>query len=136
MLVTCFGPGLNGEYMNPMHVLTLVVFAFMLGVGQIVLKKGVLVAQQEAVTASKFALLYALMWTWQFWAAVAICGSMVLVWSWLLSIIPLSKGYPFVVLAFLFAGILEHFFFGTSLSYKFFIGCGLIVLGLVVILQQ
>lgn len=122
--------------MRPLQVLSLVGFAFLLSLGQILLKKGVSVAQQQANAPTAPAMLIALIWTWQFWAAITLCGALVLLWSWMLSIIPLSKAYPFVVLAFVFAAILEHYIFGLSLPLKFFAGCGLIVAGLIVILQQ
>jgi len=122
--------------MHPLHILSLVGFAFLLSVGQILLKKGVLVAQQQAGSSTIAAMLIALIWTWQFWAAMTLCGSLVLLWSWIISIVPLSKAYPFVILAFVFAAVLEHYIFGQSLSLKFFAGCCLIALGLLVILQQ
>lgn len=119
--------------MNVIHIALLIGFSFLLSLGQIVLKFGVNVAQKQTNTTAT--MIYALLWTWQFWAAIALCGSLVLFWAWLLSIIPLSKAYPFVVLAFVFAAILEHYLFGQNLSWKFFAGCGLIVSGLIVILN-
>jgi drug/metabolite transporter (DMT)-like permease len=118
--------------MQAVHIASLIGFSFLLSLGQILLKFGVGAAQQQTHTTT--AMIYALLWTWQFWTAVALCGSLVLLWAWLLSIIPLSKAYPFIVLAFVFAAILEHYFFGQSLSWKFFAGCALIVSGLIVIL--
>jgi len=122
--------------MHPLQILSLIGFAFLLSVGQLLLKKGVLVAQQQASVSTAAAMLIALVWTWQFWAAISLCGSLVLLWSWMISIIPLSKAYPFVVLAFVFTALLEHYFFGQSLSLKFFAGCFLVAAGLIVILQQ
>jgi drug/metabolite transporter (DMT)-like permease len=120
--------------MNIIHVIALVCFSFMLSVGQIFLKKAVLIAQANTPSGLVRPLITAVLFTWQFWAAIALCGSLVLVWAWLLSLVPLSKAYPFVVLAFVFAAILEHFIFGTNLNPSFFVGCGLIVAGLIVIL--
>ncbi len=118
----------------------LVSFAFFLGAGQILLKKGVYLAQSNAqaqsVSSGIFHFGLQLIQTWQFWGAILLCGSLVLLWAWMLTIIPLSKAYPFVVLAFVFAAIMEHFFFGTPVTFKFFIGCGFIAAGLIFILQS
>lgn len=122
--------------MKVQHVFFLINFAFLLSVGQMLLKKGIIIAQQQASSSAVAAKIIALVWTWQFWSAMALCGSLVLLWSWILTVVPLAKAYPFVVLAFVFAAILEHYFFGLSLSPKFFLGCALIVSGLLVILQQ
>ena len=121
--------------MQPVHVISLVGFAFCMSVGQILLKLGVFAAQKQS-GAGLTALFVALLGTWQFWAAVALTGSLVLLWAWILSVIPLATAYPFVVLALVFAAVLEHYLFGEHLSAGFFIGCALILAGLVVILRR
>jgi drug/metabolite transporter (DMT)-like permease len=120
--------------MQPVHTISLVGFAFCMSVAQIVLKIGVQNAQEQS-GASVASLFFALIATWQFWFAVLLTGSLVFLWSWILSVVPLSTAYPFVVLALVFAGILEHFLFGQALSPNFFIGCALILAGLMFVLR-
>ena len=60
--------------------------------------------------------------------------SVVPLWAWILTFVPLSKAYPFVVLAFVFTAIFESVFFGVQMSLKFFVGCSFILVGLLVII--
>ena len=125
--------------MTLLNITMLISFAFFLGLGQILLKAGVTVthAQARADSASSSILNFGiqLVQTWQFWSAMLLTGSLVLFWAWILTTIPLSKAYPFVVLAFVFAAVMEYFFFGIPLSYKYFIGCAFIAAGLIFILN-
>lgn len=111
----------------------LVFVAFLLALGQLLLKAGVQTASAGNGQAALPTLVLSLAVTWQFWAAIVVCGSVVLLWAWILTFIPLSKAYPFVVLAFVFAAILESVCFGVHMSPKFFVGCSFILLGLLVI---
>lgn len=113
----------------------LVGVAFMLAVGQILLKIGVTNARSAPggdVTTGMFS---HLLLAWQFWAAILVSGAVMVFWAWILTFIPLAKAYPFVVLAFVFAGILEAIIFGQSLSASFFVGCALILGGLLIIVR-
>ncbi len=98
--------------MTLLNVSLLVSFAFFLGAGQILLKMGVFIAQAQAQAISPNVWTFGirLIQTWQFWAAILLCGSLVLLWAWILTVVPLTKAYPFVVLAFIFAAIMEFFF--------------------------
>ena len=116
------------------RVAGLLAFAFMLSVGQILVKKAVIAVKGPEPQVLDLRFAFNLFTNWQFLLAIGICASLVVVWAWTLTFIPLSKAYPFVVCAFVFAGILEYFIFGVPLSPRFFIGCGLIALGLIVIL--
>jgi hypothetical protein len=121
--------------MRPFHIAYLVALMFLLATSQILLKVGVMSARDRAKTNSFFDFMVGLGTDWHFWASMAVCGGIVLAWSWLLTMVPLSKAYPFVVLAFVFAGILEHFVFGQVLAWRFFAGCCLIGSGLLVVLS-
>lgn len=121
--------------MQPVHIISLVGFALCLSIGQILLKLGVTTAQRQS-DGAVMSLFAALLTTWQFWSAIALTGSLLLLWSWILSIIPLSSAYPFVVLALVFAGVFEHYLFGQPLNANFFIGCALILAGLLFILRR
>lgn len=115
------------------NTLLLVGVAFLLALGQLLLKAGVQTAGAESGKAVLPTLILSLAATWQFWAAILVCGCVVLVWAWILTFIPLSRAYPFVVLAFVFTAILESVCFGVQISPKFFVGCSFILLGLLVI---
>ncbi|HUS96939.1 MAG TPA: hypothetical protein VMX97_09395 [Hyphomicrobiaceae bacterium] len=120
--------------MSLLYVVYLIGFALLLAVAQIVLKTGAVLAKSEAEAGTILDLMFALVLQWRFWVAIAMCGGLVFAWAWLLTFLPLSKAYPFVVLAFIFAGVLEHFVFGQTLSLTFFLGCALIAAGLVVMI--
>ena len=80
-------------------------------------------------------MLTSLLTIWQFWVAIIVSGCGMVLWAWVLPFVPLAKAYPFVVLAFVFAAIFDSVFFGQSLSLKFFLGCALILAGLIVIVR-
>jgi drug/metabolite transporter (DMT)-like permease len=115
------------------NTLLLVSVAFLLALGQLLLKAGVQTASAESGKATLPALAMLLAVTWQFWAAIMVCSFVVPLWAWILTFIPLSRAYPFVVLAFIFTAIFESVFFGMQISPKFFIGCSFILIGLLVI---
>lgn len=115
--------------------LLLVCMALLLAIGQLLLKAGVQTASAESGKTTLPALALSLAVAWQFWAAIMVCGFAVLLWAWILTFIPLSKAYPFVVLAFVFTAVLESVFFGAQISLKFFVGCSFILAGLLVIIN-
>jgi hypothetical protein len=117
------------------NALWLVCVAFLLALGQLLLKAGVLTASVASKKATLPALGLSLVVTWQFWTAIMVCGFVVLLWAWILTFIPLSKAYPFVVLAIVLTAIFESVFFGGQLPVKFFVGCSLIFVGLLVIVR-
>jgi hypothetical protein len=114
--------------------LLLVCVAFLLAIGQLLLKAGVRTASVESSKAALPELALSLAITWQFWAAIMVCSFVVPLWAWILTFVPLSKAYPFVVLAFVFTAIFESVFFGVQMSPKFFVGCSFILVGLLVII--
>jgi drug/metabolite transporter (DMT)-like permease len=113
--------------------LLLISVAFLLALGQLLLKAGVQTANADNSNTALPSLVMSLVITWQFWAAIMVCGFVVLIWAWILTFIPLSRAYPFVVLAFVFTAILESLCFGVQMSPKFFVGCSFILVGLLVI---
>jgi drug/metabolite transporter (DMT)-like permease len=117
------------------NTLLLVFVAFLLAVGQLLLKAGVQTARATSHKATLPALGLSLVVTWQFWMAIMVGGFVVLLWAWILTFVPLSKAYPFVVLAFVFTAIFESVFFGGQMPVKFFVGCSLILVGLLVIVR-
>lgn len=70
------------------------------------------------------------------WAAVAIYGAMILVWVWVLKIMPLSIAYSAVSAVFVLVPIAATILFGENLSKQFLIGTVLIASGIWLIHAQ
>jgi multidrug transporter EmrE-like cation transporter len=65
-----------------------------------------------------------------FVSALALYAGYAILWVWILTVIPLSRAYPFVALAFALTPLLGGFLFGDVISARliagiFFILCGL-----------
>lgn len=65
-----------------------------------------------------------------FLAAAALYAVLTILWVWILTVIPLSRAYPFVVLSFVFTPLGATFFFGESLTLNYGIGISVILVGL------
>jgi len=65
--------------------------------------------------------------------AFAIYGVATLIWIYLLRSIELAKAYPFMALSFLFVPVAAAIFFGERVSYPYFAGVALVMLGIAVI---
>jgi undecaprenyl phosphate-alpha-L-ara4N flippase subunit ArnE len=116
--------------MKLIYIVYLVCYTAALAVAQIFLK---IAASGVKDTMSSFgvpAFVISLIHAWSFWVAILLCGILVFVWAWLLTIIPLQLAYPFVVLTIVFIGLFEHILYGEPLHYRFFIGSALIGAGL------
>ena len=117
------------------NTLILVFVALMLALSQILLKSAVVLVRADGGKTAVLGMLTSLLTIWQFWVAIIVSGFVMLLWAWVLTFIPLAKAYPFVVLAFVFAAVFDSVFFGQSLTLKFFLGCSLILAGLIVIVR-
>lgn len=116
--------------MKGLHVCLLVGYAAVLACAQALLKVAVLGIKDSIQVFTLHTFIFALLQKWSFWGAMALCGSLVFIWAWLLTFIPLHYAYPFIILAIIFVGLLEHYFWGAELGYKFFLGTVLIGIGL------
>lgn len=110
----------------------LVVYALGMAIGQVLFK---FAADRAKVNAAE-GFLTPLLSDWYFLAAVAVYGLLTILWVWVLTRIPLSRAYPFVVLAFVFTPVLASVLFGESLTGWYFLGLGLVLLGLAVLLLK
>lgn len=117
--------------MKILYVGYLISYAFLLAFAQIVLKYAVIIANNRANGGTVLDFILALVMQFRFWIVIVMCAVLVFSWAWLLTLMPLFKAYPFVVLAFIFAALLEHYIFGQAISSRFFFGCALIAIGLV-----
>ena len=65
-----------------------------------------------------------------FWAAMVVYAAATFSWIFVLKFVPLSAAYSFTALGFIFVPALSIYFFGEQLTMRYYIGAGLIVLGL------
>ncbi len=113
--------------MSAANILLLVLYALGMATGQILFK----VAANDTVGAPD--LLPSLITNRPFWLAVALYGSLTVVWVWLLTRIPLVYAYPFGILAFVFTPVFAILFLHERIGGGYLFGSLLIVLGLAVI---
>jgi len=113
---------------SPGLVVSLVVYPVMLGAGQILFKMAA-----EAARARGGSFLGALVVQPKFILALALYGILTLLWTWILSKVPLSRAYPFVALAFVVTPVMAHLLLGERLSVGVMAGTALVFVGLVVV---
>jgi drug/metabolite transporter (DMT)-like permease len=65
-----------------------------------------------------------------FMAALVFYGGFAILWVWILTVIPLSRAYPFVALAFALTPLLGGLVFGDAISYRLVVGVLFILCGL------
>ena len=63
--------------------------------------------------------------------ALALYGLTTIAWIWVLQRSDLGKTYPLMALAFILVPLASHFFFGESFTWRYAIGCALLVAGIV-----
>lgn len=103
-------------------------FACVVGmtIGQLLFKaSAAAIAQAGSPTAGAVLLPFA--------AAMGIYGITSLAWVLILRQIELSRVYPFMGAAFILVPLGSHFFFGERLALQYFLGAGLILLGIIVV---
>ena len=69
---------------------------------------------------------------WPLIGALGAYFASIVLWFFVLKLLPLRLAYPFSALAFVLVPLLAHWFLGESLSMKWMIGSGLIMLGIVI----
>lgn len=118
--------------MRPIHALYLVIYALSLSVGQILFK----LAAERAAGKTGLAFVGSLAANPFFIVAVILYGAITLFWVWILTHVPLSRAYPFVVLSFLFTPALGILLFQESLNGWYALGLALILSGLGIVLWK
>ncbi len=108
------------------EVVMLVLYSLGMSLGQLLFKLAATVANTR-VGENFIAVLFG---TWYFYASIMLYGSLTVLWIWLLTRIPLSVAYPFVILAFVFTPAFAAYLFGEPLNIWYFIGLALILSGL------
>lgn len=112
--------------MKASHIAMLIGYAVGMAVGQLMFKA----ASEVSRTTGGNRFLWALMTNGWFLAAVSLYAALTVLWVWILTVVPLSRAYPFVVLSFVFTPLGAALFFGESLTVEYGIGISVILVGL------
>lgn len=112
--------------MSSVNVALLLLYAVGMSAGQMLFK----MSADAAKRGGEGRFLAALLGTWQFYAAIVVYGGLALAWIWILTRVPLSRAYPFVVLAFVLTPILAVVFFGETVGARYVFALTLILVGL------
>ncbi len=114
--------------MRPWLVAMLMAYSLMLASGQILFK---MAAEDARERGGSFVV--ALFLQPRFILALALYGALTLLWTWILSKVPLSRAYPFVALAFVVTPILANWLLGERISGSVMVGTALVMAGLMVV---
>ena len=106
----------------------LAVVVLCLAAGQVLFKHAGLAIQGQPMPDA----LLTLARQWRFHLALAIYGFATLLWTWVLSRVPLSQAYPWVALTTAIVPVLGWLVFAERLPPLFWAGMALILLGLLV----
>jgi drug/metabolite transporter (DMT)-like permease len=107
-------------------------FSFMMAAGQILFKQ----TAQQAQAMSSLRDILCLFTLPSFWAAVFLYGLATLLWIKIIQVVPLSRAYPFAALGFVIVPLAAMFFFKETLTLRYAIGAGFIVVGILVSMQS
>lgn len=109
-----------------LDTLLLVAVVLCLTVGQVLFKQtGLAIRGRSAVDALVTVATHP-----GFWLALGIYGFATLLWTWVLSRVPLSRAYPWVAVTTVLVPLLGWLAFSERVSPLFWVGMGLIVAGL------
>jgi drug/metabolite transporter (DMT)-like permease len=113
-------------------VAMLLLYGLGMSIGQVLFK----LAADRANSAPDDTFLASLFTTGYFYLAVAVYAVLTIVWVWILTRVPLSRAYPFIVVAFLLTPLFGILFFGESLNAWYVVSLGLILCGLGVLVLK
>ena len=97
----------------------------MLSTGQVLFKKA-------AISGEGDGLIGMFLNPWMF-TALCLYGAATMLWVWILRTTPLSFAYPFVALGFIFVPAAASVFFAEELSWRYGLGCAMIIGGILTI---
>lgn len=109
------------------NTLALLAFTLLLAAGQLLFKKLGLELRAEPAGGA-----WRLLFSPVLYAAFSLYGFATLLWIWILSRVPLSRAYPYVALGVVFVPLASLLFFGERVRPLFWVGTGLIVMGIIV----
>lgn len=114
--------------MKPLLILSSIVFALSLGVGQLLFK----MAAEDIKVRLPVSIYHAILSPWLL-SALFLYSFSTALWIWILAHSSLTKAYPFALLGAAFVPALGHFVLGEQLSVSFFIGMFFVLVGVAVI---
>lgn len=115
--------------MKAADVAILIAYAFGMAAGQLMFKAASNTSQSKY--GSNF--IWTLMTNGWFLTAAAFYAALTVLWVWILTSIPLSRAYPFVVLSFVLTPLGAVLFFGELLTSNYVIGMTFILVGLAIL---
>jgi drug/metabolite transporter (DMT)-like permease len=101
-----------------------------MAVGQLLFKAAAMRYASDGTVADR---LLSLLANPYFMAAVVLYVGLTVLWVWILTFTPLSRGYPFVALAFAVTPLLGGLVFGEPITGRLLVGLALILGGLVLV---
>jgi drug/metabolite transporter (DMT)-like permease len=119
---------MSNDRLSLWQILLLLAYAAGMSGGQVLFKMAAL--RYGAAEGGLADRLLGLVYNVYFISALALYAGYAILWVWILSVIPLSRAYPFVALAFALTPLLGGLLFGDVISVRliagiFFILCGL-----------
>jgi len=118
--------------MGSLNIAILVLYALGMSTGQVLFK---LSADRTKANAEQ-GFLGAVLGNGYFYAAFILYCVLTVLWVWVLTRVPLSRAYPFVVLAFVFTPAFAYLIFGESLDLWYVLGLVLVLSGLGVLIAK
>jgi drug/metabolite transporter (DMT)-like permease len=119
---------MSNDRLTLWQVLLLVAYAAGMSGGQILFKMAAL--RSGDATAGLADRLLALAFNAYFISALVLYAGYAVLWVWILTVIPLSRAYPFVALAFALTPLLGGLLFGDTISLRLIAGIAFILCGL------
>ena len=116
--------------MKIQHVIVLVIYALGMAVGQLMFKA----ASKSAGLSTGQSFVAGLATNIWFLGAVLLYGALTVMWVWILTIVPLSRAYPFIVFSFAVTPLGAAYFFAEPVNAYYFLGLAVILTGLAILL--
>jgi drug/metabolite transporter (DMT)-like permease len=120
--------------MKTAHIAIVLLYASAMGIGQILFKS--VAVRGAALPMSVIQRILFLATDITFIFAVLFYAMLTLIWIWILSFIPLSRAFPFTFMSILVAGLGGSILFGEQLTPNFYLGVGLVAVGLFVLSME
>ena len=112
--------------MKAVEVLILIAYAFGMAAGQLMFKA----AARNSAGGDVHGFVLGLLGNFWFLAAALFYAALTVLWVWILTLVPLSRAYPFVVLSFVLTPLGATLFFGERLDASYYAGMACILVGL------
>jgi len=112
---------------STINVVLLSVFTTTLAIGQLLFKQvSIAIRGMGATDAGAELITHP-----AFYAALVVYGAATLLWIWILARVSLMQAYPWVAVGVIIVPLLSSHFFGERVAPMFWLGAGLIAVGLV-----